>query len=165
MRYIIKIYTEHGGALVCIGFRINRKRVGIIMTVEEIKRICEESDFSHFGIRADDMEYQIGDICNNSHQLFQDPIFDEFGDLMYPEVEDPDSPYYGYYDAGELNGTCAVKFNPDNEDSIESALEAVKMYSGKNLYIIAGDSIEHGNDDGEIIIREAEVIGKEKNIQ
>lgn len=132
------------------------------MTAAEIKRICEESDFSYFGIRADDMEYQIGDICNNSHQLFQDPIFDDFGNLLYPAVEDPESPYYGYYDAGELDGTCAVKFNPDSEEDIQDALEVAKMYSGKNLYIIAGDSIEHGNDDGEIIIREAEVIGKEK---
>ena len=132
------------------------------MTIEEIKRICEKSDFSYFGLRADDMEYQIGDICNNSHQLFQDPIFDECGELMYPVVEDPDSPYYGFYDAGELDGTCAVKFNPDDESSIRAALETVKMYSGKNLYIIAGDLVEYGNDDGEIIIREAEVVGKEE---
>lgn len=130
------------------------------MTVEEIKRICEESDFSYFGIRADDMEYQIGDICNNSHQLFQDPIFDDFGNLLYPAVEDPESPYYGYYDAGELNGTCAVKFNPDDENSIRTAMETVKMYSGKNLYIIAGDSIEHGNDADEIIIEDAAVLGR-----
>lgn len=128
------------------------------MTVEEIKRICEKSDFSYFGLRADDMEYQIGDICNNSHQLFQDPIFDDFGSLLYPAVDDPENPYYGYYDAGELNGTCAVKFNPDDENSIIAALETVKMYSGKNLYIIAGDSMEYGNDEGEIIIREAEVL-------
>lgn len=133
-----------------------------IMTAAEIKRICEESDFSYFGIRADDMEYQIGDICNNSHQLFQDPAFDEEGELIYPAVEDPDSPYYGYYDAGELDGTCAVKFNPDSEEDIQEALEVAKMYSGKNLYIIAGDLAKYGNDDGEIIIREAEVIGKEK---
>lgn len=130
------------------------------MRTETIKKICEEADFTYFGLRADDMEYRIGDICNNSHQLFQDPIFDECGDLMYPMVEDHDSPYYGYYDAGELNGTCAVKFNPYNEDSIESALEAVKMYSGKNLYIIAGYSIEHGNDADEIIIEDAIVLGR-----
>lgn len=132
------------------------------MTVQEIQKICEDTGYGYFGLRADDMEYQEGDICNNSHQLFQDPIFDEFGDLVYPEVDDHDSPYYGYFDAGELNGTCGVKFNPDNENSIEAALETVKMYSGKNLYIIAGNSMEYGNDEGEIIIRDAEVIGKEK---
>ena len=114
------------------------------MTVNDIQRICEESGCGYFGLRADDMEYQIGDICNNSHQLFQDP----------------ESPYYGFYDAGELDGTCAVKFSPDDESSIRASLDTVKMYSGKNLYIIAGDSMEYGNDDGEIIIKDAEVIGK-----
>lgn len=131
-----------------------------VMTIEEIKRICEKSDFSYFGLRADDMEYQIGDICNNSHQLFQDPIFDDFGSLLYPAVDDPENPYYGYYDAGELDGTCAIKFDPEDESSIMNALETMKMYSGMNLYIIAGDSVEYGNDEDEIIIRDAEVVVK-----
>lgn len=132
------------------------------MTVEDIKRICEESGFGYFGFRADDMEYELGDICENSHQLFQDPIFDECGDLMYPMVEDHDSPYYGYYDAGELGGTCAVKFDVDDEDSISRALELVKIYSGNHLYIIAGDSMEYGNDESEIIITDAEVLLSDK---
>lgn len=132
------------------------------MTVKEIQEICENSRCGYFGIRADDMEYQIGDICNNSHQLFQDPIFDKFGDLMYPVVEDHGSPYYGYYDSGELDGTCAVEFNPEDENSIKVALDIVAMYSGENIYIIAGDYIESGNDEKEIIITDAEVIGRGK---
>lgn len=130
------------------------------MTVNDIQRICEESGCGYFGLRVDDMEYQIGNICNNSHQLFQDPDFDEDGELIYPAIEDPESPYYGFYDAGELNGTCAVEFNPDSEEDIQDALEVAKMYSGKNLYIIAGDSIEHGNDADEIIIEDAIVLGR-----
>ena len=132
------------------------------MTAQEIQRLCEESGFGYFGLRADDMDYQVGDICNNSHQLFQDPDFDEFGELIYPFVDDPESPYYDFYDGGELDGTCAVKFNPDNENNIRAALESVKMYSGRNLYIIAGNSVEYGNDEGEIIIGEAEIIAKEE---
>lgn len=131
-----------------------------MMTVEDIKKVCKESGFGYFGLRADNMEYSVGDICENSHQLFQDPIFDECGELAYPEINDQSSPYYGYFDAGELGGTCAVKFDPEDEDSIANALESVKIYSGNNLYIIAGDSIEYGNDDCEIIIRDAEVVGK-----
>ena len=130
------------------------------MRTETIKKICEEADFTYFGLRADDMEYRIGDICNNSHQLFQDPDFDEDGELIYLAIEDPESPYYGFYDAGELDGTCAVKFDPEDENSIRAALETVKMYSGKNLYIIAGYSIEHGNDADEIIIEDAIVLGR-----
>lgn len=132
------------------------------MTVEEIKKVCEESGFEYFGLRADNMEYGIGDICENSHQLFQDPIFNESGELAYPEVNDPSSPYYGYFDAGELDGTCAIRFDPEDESSIENALETVKIYCGKNLYIIAGGSIEYGNDDSEIIIRDAQSLGKIK---
>ena len=126
------------------------------MTVEEIKRICEDSYFGYFGLRADDMEYQAGDICNDSHQLFQDPDFDEEGELIYPEVEDTESPYYGFFDAGELDGTCAVKVTAD---SIEKAIEAVKIYSGDHVYFIGGDYVEYGYDEDEIIIRDAEVLG------
>lgn len=130
------------------------------MTVQDIKRICEESNFKYFGIRSDDMEYHVGDVCENSHQLFQDPQFDEFGELIFPEVEDSSSPYYGYYDAGELDGTCAVRFSPEDEDSISNALEAANDYPGNHIYVIAGDSIEIGNDADEIIIMAAEVIFK-----
>lgn len=132
------------------------------MRTETIKKICEEADFTYFGLRADDMEYRIGDICNNSHQLFQDPIFDECGDLMYPMVEDHDSPYYGYYDAGELDGTCCIGFDPENPQSISDAMKEMRAYSGRstNLYIIAGDSAQGGNDYGEIIIEDAEVLGR-----
>lgn len=132
------------------------------MTVQEIKKVCEDALFGYYGIRADDLEYQIGATCNNSHQLFQDPDFDEEENLIYPAINNPESPYYGFYDAGELDGTCAVKFDPNNENSISVALNTVKTYSGKNLYIIAGDSMEYGNDEEEVLIRNAEVIGRWK---
>lgn len=130
------------------------------MTALEIQKICENTGYGYFGFRADNMEYQKGDICNNSHQLFQDPDFDEYGNIIYEKVDNPESPYYGFYDAGELSGSCAVRFDPESKKSILSALEAVKIYSGKNLYIIAGDSAEYGNDEGEIIIIDAEIIRK-----
>lgn len=132
------------------------------MTVQDILAICEKTSFGYYGLRADDMDYQVGDICENSHQLFQDPDFDEEGNLIYEEVEDPESPYYGFYDAGELDGACAVKFNPDDEESIAAALETVKIYGGRNLYIIAGNSVEYGNDEDEVIIEDAEVLKKER---
>ena len=133
-----------------------------VMTVKEIQDICENSRYGYFGLRADDMDYQAGDICNNSHQLFQDPDFDEFGELIYPFVDDPESPYYDFYDGGELDGTCAVKFNPDDEKSIARALKNVKIYNGSNLYVIAGKSVEYGNDEDEILIEDAEVLKKER---
>lgn len=130
------------------------------MTVQEIQEICKKTEYEYFGLRADNKKYNIGEICENSHQLFQDPDFDENGDLIFPYISNTESPYYGYYDAGELDGTCAVGFNPEDENSIKNAVESVRMYDGKNIYIIAGYDIEYGNDEGEIIITEAEVIGR-----
>lgn len=132
------------------------------MTIKDIKKICEESCFEYFGLRADDMEYQIGDICQCSHQLYQDPWYDDDGELVYPRVDDKESPYYGCYDAGELDGTCCIGFDPENPRSISDAMEEMRAYTGRNthLYIIAGDSAQGGNDYGEIIIEDAEVLGR-----
>ena len=126
------------------------------MTILEIKKIIEEEGFEHFGLRADNMTYNVGDICENSHQLFQDPEFDENEELVYPAITDKNSPYYGFYDAGELEGTCAIKVG---NDSIARSLESVKIYSGNHLYLIAGNDVEYGYDEDEIIIKDAEVIG------
>lgn len=76
-------------------------------------------------------------------------------------VDDPESPYYGFYDAGELDGTCAVKFSPEDEQSIKNALHTIRsyVYPGSHIYIIGGYDREYGNDEDEIIIRDAEVVG------
>lgn len=132
------------------------------MNRDKIKNICRKSEYEYFGLRADDKKYHIGEICENSHQLFQDPDFDENGELIFPYISDTESPYHGYYDAGELDGTCAVRFNPEDENSITNALECVNMYDGENIYIIAGDDIESGNDEEEIIISESKVIWRYK---
>lgn len=126
------------------------------MTIQEIKKIIEEEGFEHFGLRTDNMAYNVGDICENSHQLFQDPEFDEDEELVYPAITDKESPYYGFYDAGELEGTCAIKVT---EDSIARSLESVKIYSGNHLYLIAGNAVKYGYDEDEIIIKDAEVLG------
>lgn len=131
------------------------------MTIDDIKKICEESGFGYYGLRADNMEYNVGDICNNSHQLFQDPAWDEYGELIYKMIDDPESPYYGFYDAGELDGTCAVKFSEEDDESIKNALDTIRSYtySGSHIYIIGGYDREYGNDEDEVIIREAEIVG------
>jgi hypothetical protein len=49
----------------------------------------------------------------------------------------------------ELDGTCAVKL----ED-----VELAKGYFGDHVAVIGGDSMEYGQDLGEIIIRDAEVL-------
>ena len=124
------------------------------MTIEEIRNVISEAEYAYIGIRADDRDYQIGEVMDNSHQLFQDPQYTDFEctELLYPYISD--GPYTGFYDGGELDGTCALEAS---ESNIEERLEAVRNY-GERIYLIGGNSMEYGNDEDEIIIRNAEVI-------
>ena len=128
------------------------------ITIEDISKLLSDDNY-YYGIRAEDFEYQVGDNCHKSHQLFQDPICDENGDEIYPYCED--GIYEGYYDAGELEGTCAIEVEA-NVKSIINALEKVNNYFGDYIYLIKGISCENGNDIGEIIINDAIVVGKFK---
>lgn len=123
------------------------------MTVEEIRELISKSEYDCIGIRADSREYQIGEAVDNSHQLFQDPQYnDAYTELLYPYIYE--GPYAGFYDAGELNGACALEVS---ENNIEEMLKKIKSY-GNKYYLIGGDSMEYGYDADEIIIRDAEVI-------
>lgn len=128
----------------------------MMATVEEIRKITEDTDYDYFGLRADDFSYSVGDMAENSHQLFQDPDFDEDGELLYEKGE---GIYSDFYDAGELDGTCTIEFDPENSDSIRNALDAVQRYYGDTIHVLAGNSMQYGNDCGEIIIRDAIVLG------
>ena len=126
------------------------------MNLENIKSLnLTDMPYEYFGIRADNYVYSIGDTTNNSHQLFQDPMWNEDDELVYPEGE---GIYSGFYDAGELDGTCSIGFDPEDENSIERALQIISDYFYDSLYIIAGNYAESGNDIGEIIIRDAVVV-------
>lgn len=121
---------------------------------EEIYKI-EFDDYEYFGIRVDDFAYNVGDTAENSHQLYQDPDFDEDGNLIY---EKGDGIYSDFYDAGELDGTCTIEFNPQDAESIQNALDLVRSYYGNTIHILAGNSASYGNDEGELIIRNAKVL-------
>lgn len=110
----------------------------VIMTSEEIKRICDESECESFGFRMDFKKYQVGEECEVSHQLFQDPWLYDDGELLYEQDTDPESPYYGFYDAGELDGTCSIGFDPDDPESIRKALEMIDIYPGEYKKNTAG---------------------------
>ena len=127
-----------------------------MLSIKEIKEAIENTEYEFYGIRADETKYSVGETAHNSHQLFQDPNFDEDGELIYPYIED--GIYEGFYDAGELNGTCTIGFDPEDDDSIQDAIEKIKMYSGSYIYILGGDYAEGGNDSGEIIISDAEIL-------
>lgn len=58
------------------------------MTIEEIRSLISESEYDYIGIRADNRDYQIGKVMDNSHQLFQDPEYtdSECTELLYPYI-------------------------------------------------------------------------------
>ncbi len=126
------------------------------MKAEEIKKLLENFDHDVYGVRVDSISYNIGDIADNSHELFQDPDFGEDGELIYPYIEE--GRYKGFYDAGELDGTCTIGFDKEDEGSIKRALDMVKIYQGNFMHILGGYCAEEGNDRGEVIISDAEVL-------
>lgn len=59
------------------------------MTIEEIRNLISKAEYGYIGIRADSRDYQIGDVMDNSHQLFQDPQYnDDYTELLYPCVQE-----------------------------------------------------------------------------
>lgn len=128
------------------------------LTVNDIKKNVCNTNFSFYGIRVDSgIAYNVGDIANASHQLYQDPYYNEDCELIYPYIED--GIYAGFYDAGELGGTCTIGFDAEDDASIARALEQIKFYFGDYMHVLGGDYAEVGSDSGELIIANAEVLG------
>lgn len=129
------------------------------MTAQEIMEIIKanEEKYEFFGLRTDDAEYEIGEICKNSHEWYQD---DPNG-----ELEKDDAWYTPYneemkmWDGGELDGTSSVAVTAE---TVEDALKTFEAYKtiGTNYYILAGDYAQGGNDIGESIIRDAVVLAR-----
>lgn len=127
------------------------------MSNNEILEVIENSEFEVFGIRCDDYEYKIGEILYNSRNTFQDPLYDENDELVYPLIKS--GFYKGNYDAGMLNGTCAVELFTHRENFIEKCLNDIAPYNYcKYIYLIAGNECEEGNDPDEIIIENARIL-------
>lgn len=129
-----------------------------MLTIDDVKNAISGTDYEFFGIRVDDgICYNVGDIANVSHQLWQDPVFDEDGELIYPYIED--GIYKGFYDGGELSGTCAIGFDADDDESIAKAIRQINIYFGDYVHILGGNYAEDGNDNDELIISNASVLG------
>lgn len=119
------------------------------MTAEQVKKIIEDGEFEYYGIRSDEtVEYKIGDTCFESHQWWQDDPGDS---TMEYNTE------MQCWDGGELPGTCALGISGNSD--VQKILEySRRCYGGKHITLIAGYRAECGNDDGEIIIRDAVVL-------
>lgn len=119
-----------------------------------LKKVNQEK-FSIIAIRhlSPDEKYEIGDICRNSYD------WDYELDCSTYETENPI----------ELDGTCGYAVydlcNLDL-DEMEEAEQLLSMALKEADYIgepvlIAGHGYTYGNDENEVIIKDAEVIGKD----
>lgn len=108
------------------------------------------------GIRYDERMLVPEDVFPNSHELFQDYMEDENGNQLYPEGE---GPYSGLYDAGELPGTSTIgisDYGELDEEKLEKAFDA--KYWGNYIYLVAGEFVEEGYDEGEYLLSNAKVL-------
>lgn len=113
----------------------------------EIKKNYETiKAHNHIGLRGtqEDENYQVGDTTRNS--------------LDWDTENDCSS-------SDELDGTSSVWVdNNQIEDAddlierIEDAIEKVEAYAGKQIILIGGDCGDNGEDQDEIIIRDAVVL-------
>ena len=94
----------------------------------------------YIGIRADDELYERGAILPVSRRWDDGNPVHDCGDedCSHADCE------YEYVD-----GTCALQQSRNLSD-----------YCGQYIYILRGDGIEYGNDQDEIILRDARVIAR-----
>lgn len=104
------------------------KKEAIQNIIDRIEEIKDECEYEYIGIRIQENEFTEGEILDNSFVWVDGECTDE-----------------------ELDGTCAI-----NLDDAKLALE--NGYYGEHVAIVAGDHREWGQDEGEVIIREATVI-------
>lgn len=126
-----------------------------MLTVEDIKKAIEGTGFENYGIRIDSQKYDVGDICENSHQWWQDSDTAE----AYGLTDDDYNEDMKCWDGGELDGTCTIGFDINDDASILSAIEQSRNYFGDYIHVLGGFYSEAGNDMYELIISDAEVLG------
>lgn len=99
--------------------------------VEAIESIMAQGDYDYYGLRvADGMA--VGQTLEPSR------VWDD-----------------GIETAELLDGTCAVEVKTGR---VERAVRIARQYIGTQVALIAGHKAQHGEDSGEIIICDAEVL-------
>ena len=114
--------------------------------------------YSYYGLRFEDKDREVGEICGNSRHNFDredEREFPEYGSVEYEDMVELDgtSAYYiaedGSFDKSTYTGEWQSK-----DDNL--------MAGSEHCYIIAGD-VEGQHDDpdiGEVLICEAAVVEK-----
>ncbi len=104
------------------------KREAIESIMNRIEEIKNECEYEYIGIRIQEDAFAEGDVLDNSFVWIDGECTDE-----------------------ELNGTCAINL-------YDAKLALENGYYGEHVAVVAGDSREWGQDEGEIIIKDAVVI-------
>ena len=131
--------------------------INLDIDLSAIKEILEKEEYDFYGLRADTDNIEIGSAFDNSHQWFQDYIWD--GDPDNDE-DHPFNDVIGCWDDGELNGVCAIRIDKSN---INNAIESMRAYAygqHTSIYLVGGNDIAYGNDIGEIIICDGIALAK-----
>ena len=109
---------------------------------EIIKKACD--DYYIIGIRAANEDYIKGDILPKSYHW-----------------EDNVKTKQKLGGTSSIYVTSGFDIMESEKEQIVKALELVKRYVGKNVYIIGGDrEIDYSNDEQEVVIENAQIIEK-----
>lgn len=123
------------------------------MNIQKLLYTIKSNNYSVIAIRhcCPDEHYHIGDFCRNSYEW---------------DYELDCSSYYTENQV-ELGGTCgyAIFELLDINDAVVAeriltdAIQKSSVYDGTEIAVITGTSYTYGNDENEVIIEYAEVIG------
>lgn len=124
--------------------------------VEDLfKQIEEQDEYYVYGLRFEDKEREVGEICENSRNNIEredERDFPEYGTEEYAEME-------------EMDGTSAWDVDSALMQIEENLKYNTSVFGSKYAYIIAGHNTgwEQNNglvDDGEVVIQDAVVLHK-----
>lgn len=101
---------------------------------KKIEDAIDRGGYGYYGIRIDDDAiYNVGDLVATSRVwLDNEPTADC------------------------LDGTCCVGIA--YVEDIDKAIKTANTYCGDHVYLIGGDRLEYGEDEGEYIIKDAVVV-------
>ena len=119
----------------------------IAAAYEELKE-----EYWFVGLRFEDADREVGDICNNSRNNIDREDEREFPDFNTPEYEEMD----------EVNGSSAWNLNCYRYDTSEIE-DVTTYYRQAHCYIVASDRADESVellDVGEIVITDAKVMVK-----
>ena len=111
--------------------------------IKKIKTEASENWYGYFGLRIDDREFEIGSELLNSREW-------DDGELTGKRLKG----------ASVINIIELDNVDNLNEQYINTALTIAKQYSGKNIYLVAGELVEYGIDENEVVLTDCVVLLK-----